>query len=309
MLVLACLSACVTKQNPPRPKLPADDVGKLLSVEGDEIYTREYFLNKNHSQTIYIVSGPTGINHHHETQLIKALLSTDSRVIVIHPFGAGYSEGKRGDSRDFSKIVRSQEGIIISYIQSSPPKHRHILFGHSMSAAVAMAIAAKVQPISGLILINPPYRLEKTPGMSPSARDIMRFAWHVVFARHRTIVDMAGNPKLIQNPDDRAEACTRQNDPLLVRYFSLYYMTQTRKLAKSMGPNATHSRVPLLMLCGDADDLVDDRGCQELVNQWGTSHKRYVSVKGGGHGQSTITRGLPEIQRWVSQISYETTPR
>jgi len=59
---------------------------------------------------------------------------------------------------------------------------------------------------------------------------------------------MAGDPTRIENEEDRKESELRINDPFLVKYFSIYMMTESRKLMYSMIDYCKKEKYPLLLV-------------------------------------------------------------
>ncbi len=96
-----------------------------------------------------------------------------------------------------------------------------ILFGHSMSCAIALKVAGELQKTDGLILVNPPYKLKSAKGMSPGFGDYLKYIGYYIFAPHVPVVNMAGDPSVIENESDKKESEARSNDSLLVKYFSM----------------------------------------------------------------------------------------
>ncbi|MCX6224921.1 MAG: alpha/beta fold hydrolase, partial [Bacteroidia bacterium] len=260
-----------------------------------------YKPQEKYASTIFIVSGITGINHIKENDIIQLLSNNQHRVVVIHPRGTGYSDGKRGDLTDFTDFINDYVEVITQdpdYIS----KHRKILlFGHSMSTAVALAVAAKMENVGGVILVNPPYLLKKAKGMSPNFGQYLKYAFYYIFARHTPIVNMAGDPSKIDNEDDRKESESRVNDPLLVKYFSMYCMIKSRKLMDSMVDYCKMAEYPLLLIYGVNDNIVDKKGCDILFSAWKSEKKKFVSVTEGGHGKSTVIHSKETICRWIDK--------
>ncbi len=281
--------------------LPINECEGIFHIAGDGtkifVYTR---LPENEIlASIYVLSGITGINHHREKDLIESLGGENNRVVVIHPRGTGYSEGKRGDIEDFSKFFDDYAEIINSDLLSGKNTGKIILFGHSMSTAVALHVAEKISRIDGAILVNPPFKMKAAKGMSPTIGDYVKYAFYYVFAPHKPIVNMAGNPALIQDDDDRKEAESRGNDPLLVQYFSLYYMNQSRKMMAAMLEKAKKADYPLLLIYGSKDSIVEKSGCDEIFETWKCSDKRYEIIENGPHGKLTVLKAADTIQGWI----------
>lgn len=284
--------------------IPADnEEGSFITViDGIEIFVYEYVPSGDFNNTIYIVSGITGINHKSEKDIIERLSNNENRVVVIHPRGTGYSEGKRGDNSDLSDFIGDYVEIIKGDKYFHDSNRKIILFGHSMSCAIALQIANKLQKTDGLILVNPSYRLKSAKGMTPGVGNYLRYIGYYIFAPHVPIVNMAGDPSIIENEADRRESKERTNDPLLVKYFSMHYMSESKKIMNTMVKNAQKADYPLLLLYGDNDMIVDKAGCDEIFDAWKNQNKNYEIINGSSHGKSTVLKGSEIIIKWMESI-------
>lgn len=290
-------------KNLDRP-LPANESEGIFhtTTDGTKIFVYTHLPKGEVIASIYIISGITGINHNSEKDLIEALSAGKNRLVVIHPRGTGYSEGKRGDIEDFSNFLDDYAEIINNDLSSGVSSGKMILFGHSMSTAVVLHIAEKTNRIGGAILVNPPFKMKRAKGMSPSLRDYLNYAFHYVFAPHKPIVNMAGTPSLIEDEAERLEAEVRGLDPLLVKYFSLYYMSKTQKMMADMVKKAQKADYPLLLIYGNKDSIVEKSGCDELFAAWKNPRKQYLIVENGPHGKLTVLKGAAKIQEWIPAL-------
>jgi len=225
-----------------------DEEGYFLTVrDGLKIFVSEHIPAGGSKNTIYIISGVTGINHNNEKDIIALLSNSENRVVVIHPRGTGYSEGTRGDV-DPDAIITDYSEIIKRDSFYSSGNKKILLFGHSMSCAFALEVAEKLPEVDGVILVNPPLKLKPARGMSPGLLNYFKYMGYFVFAPHTPVVNMAGDPSLIENESDRFESEQRNNDPLLVKYFSMRCMAESKKIMNAMLNNARKADFPLLML-------------------------------------------------------------
>ncbi len=304
-VILSCivltLYSCTSLDNPAALSAPHGEEGHNFTTKnGCRLFVYDFKPAKEYSSTIFILSGITGINHKKEQDVIDLLSNHQNRVVVIHPRGTGYSEGKRGDISDFTDFINDYVEVITRDPDHISKQHKILLYGHSMSTAVALAVANEVGNIGGVILVNPPYILKKAKGMSPGFGQYMKYAFYSVFARHRPIINMAGDPAKIEDPEDRADAESRIGDPLLVSHFSLYYMMQSRRLMKFMVRYARSAGYPLLLIYGGKDNIVDKKGCDILFGAWKSDNKQYVLTENGSHGKSTVILSKEAICRWIS---------
>ena len=132
-------------------------------------------------------------------------------------------------------------------------------------------------------------------------RDYLKYIGYFLFAPHVPIVNMAGDPSIIENESDRRESVERNNDPLLVKYFSMRYMSESKKIMDAMVKNARLAVYPLLLLYGENDMTVDKAGCDEIYSAWKDKNKNYEIINGGSHGKSTLLKGSEIIMKWVER--------
>lgn len=294
------LHSCVMLKNPERPIPENEPDGHFFTTsDGTRLFVYDYRPGSSHRSTIFLISGITGINHHAEMDIIRLLSQEENRVVVIHPRGTGYSEGIRGDLPDRETFVRDYREIILADADYRGKSHPIYLYGHSMSCAIALAVANEMKNLSGVILINPPLVQKRAKGMSPGLGDFLKYAVYMLFAPHTPVVNMAGDPKLIQNEDDRRESEQRINDTLLVKYHSMHAMTETQRLLKSMIGYARTADYPLLLIYGLQDPITDQRGCDELYAAWKHPDKKYLLIPTGSHGKSTVLLAADSITAWI----------
>ena len=303
LLMSLMLISCGGMKNPDRPMLKDNEEGTFVTVrDGIRIFVYEYVPSSEYKSTVYIVSGITGINHRNEKDIIERLGINENRVVVIHPRGTGYSDGKRVDCSDLSDFIGDYVEIIASDKYYLDSNQKIILFGHSMSCAIALKIAGELQKTDGLILVNPAYKLKSAKGMTPGFRDYLRYIGYYIFAPHVPIVNMAGDPSTMEYEVDRKESGARNSDPLLVKYFSMHYMYESKKIMDAMVKNARLTDYPLLLLYGDNDMIVDKTGCDEIYSAWKDQYKNYEIINGGSHGKSTVFKGAKIIIKWIESI-------
>ena len=301
--MLLSLVSCAGMKNFDRPVPKADEEGTFVTVrDGTKLFLHPHLPKEVSSSTIYILSGITGINHNAEKDVIEALADRKNRVVVIHPRGTGYSEGKRGDISNFSDFTSDYIEIISRDSRSVGKDHRIVLYGHSMSCAAALVVAEGLQKVDGIILVNPSYKMKNAKGMTPSVGDYIKYACYYLFAPHTSIVNMAGDPALIENEEERREAELRNQDSLLVKYFSLYCMVEARKMMDGMVERARRAKHPLLLVYGTDDSIVDRSGCDEIFCAWGSSNKRFETVAKGPHGKLTVLKSIEQIQNWINHL-------
>jgi len=301
LITLLTFCSCSTMKNLDKPEIKDKNEGYFYkTINGCQLFVYDFHPKENYNSTIFIISGITGINHHSEKDIIEQLSNDENRIVVIHPRGTGYSDGKCGDISNFSDFINDYIEIITNDNGYKLRQKKIILFGHSMATAILLKVAAKIEQIDGAILINPPYLLKKAEGMSPGFGQYVKFALFYVFAKHKPVVNMAGDPSKIENEEDRKDSEMRINDPLLVKYFSLYMMTESKKIMDSMIDYSKTANYPLLLIYGEKDNIVDKNGCDLIFENWQHQNKQYALIANGAHGKSTVVQANDIIEKWIN---------
>jgi pimeloyl-ACP methyl ester carboxylesterase len=287
-------------KNLAKPEINDKSKGFFFKVkDGHQLFIYDYRPVEHYSSTIFIISGITGINHHNEKDIIELLANNENRVVVIHPRGTGYSDGIRGDISNFSDFINDYSEIIQNDKDYQSKQHKVFLFGHSMSTSVLLAAAEHLNNITGAILVNPPFIQKKAKGMSPGFWQYLKYARYYLFAKHKPVVNMAGDSSKIENEEDRIDAEKKVNDTLLVKYFSMHYMNEVRKLINSTLDYCKKADCPLLLLYGMKDAIADKKGCDLIFEQWKHPDKEYRLIESGSHGKSTVLLAKNIINRWI----------
>ncbi len=231
-------------------------------------------------------------------KLVAALQEAGFVASMFHPRGTGYSSGLRGDLDDYQLFLadhRQSLAEVRTRFGATPV----FLMGHSAGAAFALELAATAKgPLAGVVLVNPAYKLRNAEGLSPSFGDYLAFAWNMIFRPAALTVDMNSKPSAVAHPADRAEGEAMQSDPLVVRYFSMRYLLAQRQVMDRCATNAASMSVPVLLLQGEQDLMVDPRGNDEILAAVRRDSTKLV-VAGGGHGSSSVETMVEPIVGWL----------
>ncbi|MBX9781736.1 MAG: lysophospholipase [Chitinophagaceae bacterium] len=287
-------------KNLTKPEIVSGNEGYFYTVaDGSRLFIYDYQSVKDYHTAIFIIAGITGINHNTEKDIIDILSNNENRVVIIHPRGTGYSEGKLGDIKTIDVFINDFIEIISNDKDYNSKQHKMFLYGHSMSTAVLLAVADKLENINGAILVNPPLKQKKAKGLSPGFWQYVKYAWYYVFAKHKPVVNMAGDPSQIENEEDRKDSENNSTDTLLVKYFSMHYMDEVRKSIQSMPGLCKKADYPLLLIYGMNDNIVDKKGCDLIFENWKHPAKEYVLIENGSHGKSTVKLAKEIIAKWI----------
>lgn len=271
------------------------DIQLYTSIEGDQ----------NPRGIVWYVLGPEISSAPLYPNFTKALHQAGFATAILHPRGSGYSSGLRGDIEDYTLFLGDYQAFLHQLTKRFPGKPLFFL-GHSAGAAFALHVAAtSPKALSGLILVNPAYKLIYADGMGPSFCDYFVYAANYIFRSSALTVDMNRNPEAVKNEHDRAEGIAMQKDPLVVRYFSMRYMSAQGGIMDACDENIGAVDRPILLVQGAFDALVDPKGNDELLSLAKNSNKQKLIAANAGHGSSAVESMIPQLLGWLSKLAPE----
>lgn len=299
LVSLLLLAGCASFPRLTRPPLdPPTEAEWIAAPEGVQLYSSALLPQVEPVGVVYFVLGPEISAAPLYPRLVAALREEGFAVAVLHPRGTGYSPGVRGDIADYDAFLADQK-LGLTRLRERFPSAPVFLFGHSAGAALTLHLAATAPtPPAGLVLVNPAFKLNYGKGMGPSFGDYLVYAANAVFRPAALTVDMNSNPASATDPDARAEAEALQRDPLVVRYFSLRFLFAQKKVMDGCAKNAA-TDVPLLLVEGAKDALVDPRGNGEILAAARTTDKTKLVAAEGRHGPNAVETSVEPLVRWL----------
>jgi len=303
LVALAGLLGCASFERSSKPPLepPPEGVSWLQGAGGVRLYFSVKLPPGEPWSVVYFVVGPEAGATEPYPGFTAALLASGVATAVLHPRGAGFSDGLRGDLDDY-RLFLDDLRLGLEQARRSFPGKAVFLFGQSAGATLALQVAATAEPPpAGLVLVNPAYKLVYGEGMGPSPADYVVYAFNALFRRSALTVDMNPNPSAVKNAADRAEALAMQRDPLVVRHFSLRYLLAQREVMDACPRNAAAVDAPLLLVQGAEDELVDPRGNDEILAAARTADKVKLVSPRGAHGASAVETVVEQLVGWVRE--------
>jgi alpha-beta hydrolase superfamily lysophospholipase len=301
--------ASIARLSRPPVEPPREGATWLQGARGVRLYFSAKVPAVEPWGVLYFVLGPEIGSAEPYPGFTTALRASGLATAVLHPRGAGFSDGVRGDLDDYGLLLADLR-LGLEYVRRAFPGTAVFLLGHSAGATLALQVAAKAEiPLAGLILVNPAFRMSYGEGMGPSAADYLAYGFNAVFRRSALTVDMNSNPTAVKNPADREEALGMQRDPLVVRHFSMRYLLAQRAVMNACLVNAAAVDAPLLLVQGAEDALVDPRGNDEILAAARTADKAKLVTTRGAHGSSAVETSVEELLRWLQAHRQDGGPR
>lgn len=291
--------ACASYPRLTRPPLPAPADAEWLDGGDVRLFVHAEGPAEP-SAVVWFVQGAECHGAPPYPSLREALTDAGVASAFVHLRGTGYSDGLRGDVDRFELLFDDLRRFA-AWLDARWPQRPVFVLGHSAGATFALELVAGGFEPAGLVLVNPAFRLQASPGMAPTFGDYLAFMGNAVFRPAALTVDMNSRPEAVRHDGDRVEGQALQADPLVVRYFSMRFMAAQKAVMDRSAENVAKVRAPLLLIQGEQDALVDPKGNDELLAKAGSADRVRHLAPDAGHGSTAVEASVDVIVRWVQQ--------
>jgi lysophospholipase len=251
-----------------------EKTGYFTGLENTRLFYQSW--QANHPRGIVVIVHGIGEHSGRYHNLISRMQNDDISFYALDHRGHGHSEGKRGHINSFGDYTADLK-TFIQMVKSETIGLPLILLGHSMGGTIACKFALDYPGyIDGLIL--------SSAGLIQAAK---------VPAWKKTMATLLSNimPGLSMPTglDSSALSHDRQvvdayvNDPLVHDLVSSrWYMEFTRAGAECLQRSA-ELNLPLLIIHGSADAIVDPQGSKQVMEKAGSQDKQLYIFEGLYH--------------------------
>ena len=217
--------------------------------------------------------------------------------------GSGRSGGRRGH---LDRYVQALDDLtqVVRLVHGGHPGTPVFLAGSSWSAKLAIVYAAaELVPLSGLLLLGP--GLLPRVGLS-AARRLAVGVGQLVTPRARVAIPLT--PELYTTTPRYLEFI--RADPLRLLTATTRFFWETARLDRRRVDASAGLRLPLLVLQGDDDLMMDVPATRRWFSALGVDDKTYGSYPGGGHTLDfALDRAayVADMLRWLSAHATRTS--
>jgi alpha-beta hydrolase superfamily lysophospholipase len=210
--------------------------------------------------------------------------------------GSGRSGGERGH---LSRYERALDDIdeMVRLARSEYKDSPLVLAGSSWGAKLALVYGAlRPDSLAGLMLLG--------PGLLPRVnlsipRRLEVVAGHLVAPTARVAIPLT--PELYTTNPDYLDYIRR--DPLRLLTATLRFFWETARLDRRRRPASAALRIPLLVLQGEDDAMMDVASTRRWFSRLGVDDKTYRAYPGAGHTldfEPDRARYLADMVEWLS---------
>lgn len=218
-------------------------------------------------------------------------------VVAVDFRGHGRSPGRRGFIRRYDDFVDDLRAVV-NWAARQRKGLSLFLLGHSNGGQVALRLATEgCRPIKGLIVSNPAIRIAMAvPRIKIMVGKLLRaVAPWVTLSSGSPSTDLTSDPRMRIN---------FQNDPLRHNRINPHFYFGMVQGEKFLLSRAQSIRLPLLMILGSHDPVIDPNTSRALFEQIASQDKTLLIYPGMLHeplnevGREQV---VGDVVRWIDQ--------
>jgi acylglycerol lipase len=222
-----------------------------------------------------------GIGFHSEPYQVLAngLNHQGIDVYAVDARGHGRSAGVRGRVPTAAQ-VRDDINAVVAIIRRRAPDTRLFLIGESMGSAFVFAyLTGPSSEVAGAVMLEPPLKIRISQLFKGST--LLKAVYGLLRpdAAAISLVDS----RLEESSRSKEFVAQRRSDPLAYQKVSIRYLLGIFHLTKNWKTTARNINIPLLVMQGSEDPIVDLSATQRFVTLVASPEKKLVVVEGALH--------------------------
>jgi dihydroflavonol-4-reductase len=209
------------------------------------------------------------------TETADHLVEHDIAVAAVDRRGSGASEGPRGHLDRYEAAIGDLRAAV-AHLEAEGPAAPFFLAASSWAAKLAVVHAAQAGDLAGLILLG--------PGLTPVVDLSLDERLSVLRSRvgagsHRIAIPL---PAPLYTDDAAYQEAIRR-DPLRLLTATTSFFWETARLDRKRGEASARLRLPLLVMIGGADVMMDVDATRQWFSSVPSPDKTFRSYPGLGH--------------------------
>lgn len=261
------------------------------SYDGLKLFRRRWIAE--HPRAVMIIAHGLGEHCNCYGHLLDRLDGTGVSVYALDHRGHGRSDGKRGHVKRFDDYTRDLDQLI-KFARQENPARPLILLGHSLGGLIAYYYAVyHPRALDGLIL--------SSAGLIPTFKVP---SWKVKLANFLNSVAPAMNVASGLDANglchDPAVIAAYHADPLVHGLVTSRWFLEYNQAARECAQRGDMLRMPLLIIHGANDPIIDPYGSQLILERANSVDKELLIFPGLYH--ATMNEPPPERDKVLGAI-------
>ncbi|MFP4446985.1 MAG: lysophospholipase [Desulfosudaceae bacterium] len=239
--------------------------GSFVNKDGLEIFHQRWPV-EDPAAALLLVHG-LGEHSGRYGNLINAMEKEPVSFFALDHQGHGRSGGKRGHVNDFADYTADVKQFVDQVIRPQVPDRPLVCLGHSMGGLIAAHFALRHQAdLNALVLSAPAFQPgSKVPAFqAAAARIVSRILPRLTQSNQLNPADLSHDPATVQ---------AYLADPLVHDRISTRWFVSFLATAGFCLDHAAELTLPLLVIHGAADRMVNPEGSRQFYEQAGSSDK------------------------------------
>lgn len=269
--------------------------GSFKSSDGLELFYQKWTANE--VRGVVVIAHGLGDHSSRYQHLLDQMAGTGVSFYALDHRGHGRSQGKKGHILSFKEYIDDLD-ILVQMAHSENSQLPLMLLGHSMGGVIALQYALNhSQAIDGLILSSaglipildaPLWQQKLVSIMSPIFPGLL----------------IPNGLKATGLSHDQAVVDDYLKDQLVHNKVSMRWFTEFISAGQEALQRAGEITMPLLIIHGQDDPIVDYRGSEQLMEQASSADKTLYIFEGLLHEtmNETLTRRqevLDKVGQWI----------
>ena len=248
---------------------------------------------KNTKGVVVLVHGMGEHATRYTSSVIPKLLENEYSVVAFDQFGHGKTSGKRGHNPSFEAVLESVTKTI-EKAKNTFPNKPIFLYGHSMGGNVVINYTLrKKHNLKGVIATSPFLKLAFEP-------PAIKLAIGKILQKIAPSITMGNELDANNISRDKVEVQKYIDDPLVHSKISPNFSLTFIETGKWAIANASKLQMPMLLLHGTDDKIIDYKGTQEFTNN---SERATLKLYKGGyhelHNDLCKEEMLQDVVNWL----------
>ncbi len=266
---------------------------KMISAnDGLQLYWQAWEPDGGIKATVCMVHG-LGEHASRYAHVAQAFVARGIAFHAIDLRGHGKSEGKRGHTPSLDQWLNDVQ-LLLDLANADRPR---FLYGHSLGGAIALYFCLHpAVSLSGVIASGPSLRRSfEVPAIKIFLGKAMSNLWPS-FSQHSNL-----DPEAISR--DRSVVQAYIDDPLVHDWASARLFIEATRAGEETLARASEFNLPLLLVCGQEDALVDVKACEDFFERVASDDKTIRILPGllhEVHNEPEKTSVIEEVVQWVN---------